>query len=133
MAEAKVAGILVEDGRQNAIADHRPVKGVKICCAGSFSIALRAPSKSVIVLAGFVVAAYQQRRSKGYGIGGGTKGELHLLACAERDGVSTIGDVEGRQDSGHPLLFLLLDLLFGFFVLAFLQIGRASGTDKRED
>ena len=45
VAQAEVARILVQDGGQNAVADHVAVKGIQIGRAGALAIALGAPAE----------------------------------------------------------------------------------------
>ena len=123
VAQAEVAGILVEDGRQDAVTDHGAIEGVEIGRAGALAIAFNAPAESLVLVEGLVIAGNDEGRGEGDGISGRAKSELHLLACGHGDSVTAIGDIEGRQDAHGPLLLLLLDLLVGFFALGFLSVG----------
>ncbi len=66
-----------------------------------------------------MVAGNQECGSKADRIDRRTKGEAHLLAGGQGDGIAAIGDIEGGQDPDDPLLLLLLHLLFGNVMRAF--------------
>src|SRR6202522_1602934 len=125
VTETEVAWVLVQDRRENAVADDGAVESVEIGSSGALSIAFNAPAESCVFVESFMLSGNDKCDPKGDWIGGGTEGKLHFLAARQRDGVSAIGNVEGGQDSESALLLLLLDLLVRLLLLS-LEIGRAS-------
>ena len=120
VAEAEVARVLVKQRGENAVSKHRAVEGIQIGRARPLPIALDAPREAHIVVHALVVTGHQKGCRKGDWIDRRAKGQLDLLAGCQRDGVSTIRDIERGHHAQHPLLLLLLELLLGLFVLALL-------------
>ena len=127
MAETKVARILVQEGGQKAVADHRAVEGVEIGRAGALEVAFRTPAEAGAVVLRFRKTRDDECDPELIRIDGGTKCEPDLLARGHGRGIAAIGDVERRQDAADALLFLLFDLLGGLLVLALLRRGRRRG------
>ena len=127
VSHAEVARILVEDGRQDAVADDVAVEGVQIGRSRALAIALDSPSESFVVIHGLVITGNHKCGGEGHRISRRAKGEAHLLPRGHGSSVAAIGDVELGQHSYHSLLLLLLDLLFGLVVLTLIGSRRLRG------
>ena len=122
VAETKVTRVLVEYGRQNRVAESVADDVIPVGGSGALCESSGTPAEAGVRVIGFAKACDNGRDRKSVRVSGGTELELEFLRGSERNGIAAVADVELGYDSRHALMFLLLDLFFGFLVFGFLGI-----------
>ncbi len=110
MAQAEVAGVLVEKQRQDSVAEEVAAEVVGIVGAVALGVALEA-----LVVAGVLVFRLTDARVDAgehelVGVEGTLEEEMELLARAERCCLAVVDGVEVWDHSGHALFRFQLEL-----------------------
>jgi hypothetical protein len=113
IAFIEVAGVLLEEGGQDGVSEERSGEEGPVGGGVAFAIALRAFAPTVDVV-GLLDAGGDSVEDERHGIDHGAEGELVFLFGVERLGVGDVADVEVGEDAEDALLFLEIDLSFGY-------------------
>jgi hypothetical protein len=132
-ALAKVAGILMEDGGEQGVADDGTVDVVGVGGADALEVPGWTPAVAVVGVGDFAVAAGEEGFADVEGVDGALEGEMPLLAGGEGKGLSVFDDVELRDDAEEALLLFGLELVGGglWFLICGLLRGAGGGRGCR--
>jgi len=109
MAQAEVAGILVENHRQDSIAEEVAAEVIRIVGAVALGVAFEALAVTGVFVFGLADASVDAGEYELVGVKRTLEEEMELLARAERGCLAVVNGVEVWNHSGHALFRFQLE------------------------
>src|SRR5277367_2657067 len=108
----------MQQRRQQRVANHCTIEIVGVSLPKALGVALYPTAIPGMGAPSLANQGYERQKSDLRRVGRGGESQPEFLARRQWRGVGDIAGIEIRQDA-HALLFLLLQLLFGYVVLRF--------------
>ncbi len=124
---AEVAGVLLQEGGQERVADECPVEGVGVVGSGAFEVAAGTPVIALMGVVDFGVSGEEEGSAEVIGVERAAEGEAELLAGGEGDCLSAEDGVEVGDDAEDALRLLGLEFSLSLKAEAFAGLGWCFG------